>query len=235
MAILTFTYQFSPALTEPPTGSQLRMNADILTGVEKIWVRYVTTDGMDAYYALLASAAGWTLWVQDKDDHTRGARYHQTGPPLDKGGYVELPVVIDVDNAPLVAQQVVLGLSSPADSGTTPTPPPGSTLVTLQEGKDHLRLTTPAGDPGDADLALKLAAAEATIVDYLKGGDATAWAGDAIVRAAVLLQFGALYRWRGDDPETLAARASEGYQGEQGYLSPVITALLQRKRDPTLV
>jgi hypothetical protein len=108
-------------------------------------------------------------------------------------------------------------------------------LVTLQEGKDHLRLTTPAGDAGDADLQLKLDAAEAVIVDYLKVPDPATFTGDAIVRAAVLLQFGALYRWRGDDAETLAARASEGYTGEQGFLSPVVTALLQRKRDPTLV
>jgi len=72
-------------------------------------------------------------------------------------------------------------------------------------------------------------------VDYLKVADPTLFTGDRIVQQAILLQFGALYRWRGDDPETLAARASEGYQGEQGYLSPVITALLQRKRDPTLV
>ena len=108
-------------------------------------------------------------------------------------------------------------------------------LVTLQEGKDHLRLTTPAGDAGDPDLQLKLDAAEAIIVDYLKVPDPALFTGDRIVQQAILLQFGALYRWRGDDPETLAARASEGYQGEQGYLSPVITALLQRKRDPTLV
>jgi hypothetical protein len=57
-------------------------------------------------------------------------------------------------------------------------------LVTLQEGKDHLRLTTPAGDAGDADLQLKLDAAEAVIVDYLKVPDPATFSGRSTAGAA---------------------------------------------------
>ena len=74
MAILTYTYQFSTATTEPPTGSQLRLDADVLTGAQKVWVRYLTADGVDAFFALMSSKAGWTISIQDKDDHTRGGR-----------------------------------------------------------------------------------------------------------------------------------------------------------------
>lgn len=126
MSILTYTYMFSGSTIEPPTGNQVRFDQDIATGTTKIWVRYLTSDGIDAFVPLMSSAAGWTIWTQDKDDHTKGARFIQTGPPIDKGGYVELPVVIDVDSAPLVSQQIILGLQSPdvvAPIPPAPTPP----------------------------------------------------------------------------------------------------------------
>lgn len=101
-----------------------------------------------------------------------------------------------------------------------------SIVVTLQDAKDHLRITTPAGDPGDADLQQKTDAAEAIIQDYLKVDalDPT----DQVVKAAILLELGELYRFRGDDIETLPRAPADG------YLTPAITSLLHRKRDPAL-
>ena len=100
-------------------------------------------------------------------------------------------------------------------------------LVTLAELKAHLRLSTPEGDPEDPDLQAKLDAAEQTVLDYLKQPDATVFEGDASVRAAVLIQAGLLYRFRGDD-EIATGRSAEG------ELNPTVVALLYRKRDPAL-
>jgi len=80
-------------------------------------------------------------------------------------------------------------------------------LVTLTQAKAHLRITMPDGDPGDADLQLKLDQAEGVILNYLKGasGQAADWIDPTTtpgpVSAAILLMLGRLYEQRGDDEE----------------------------------
>lgn len=101
-------------------------------------------------------------------------------------------------------------------------------FVTLAEAKGHLRIYTPADDPGDAVIQAELDRAEAIIVDYLKPQDPPLDPGDKVVAAAVLLQLAELDRFRGDDPAD-AAQATTA-----GDLSPVITNLLRRHRMPAL-
>lgn len=88
-------------------------------------------------------------------------------------------------------------------------------------------------DPEAADLIQKMAAAEAIILDYLKltaaPGSPALWDETTVpelVRAAILLQLGELYRFRGDD--------GAGATQTTGDLSPTITNLLRRYRDPAL-
>jgi hypothetical protein len=113
-------------------------------------------------------------------------------------------------------------------------------MVTLQQAKDHLRITTPPGHPDDADLTLKLDAATAIIRRFVGRSEyglsyVTAWQSpettDPDAQAAVLLQLGELWRFRGDDPgaSTLAPP-----RGELGDLSPVLIGLLRRFSDPVL-
>ena len=92
--------------------------------------------------------------------------------------------------------------------------------------KRHLRIPPTDTDPDeDTDLTDKLAQATAIILDYLK---ADALPDSAIVDAAVLLQVGELWRFRGDDPEGDTAPTTPG------DLSPTVTNLLRRLRDPAL-
>lgn len=103
-------------------------------------------------------------------------------------------------------------------------------LVTLQQAKDHLKVID---DAYNDDLSLKLDAAESIVLDYLNTTEArraetVLWTGDtvpALVHAAILLQCGELYKFRGD---------SDGPTHEPGQLSPVVTNLLRRSRDPVL-
>jgi hypothetical protein len=100
--------------------------------------------------------------------------------------------------------------------------------VSLQQAADHLRI--PAYLPGspqtaDPDLVLKLAQAEAVILDYLKD-DAPDHS--PLITAAILLQLGELWRFRGDDLENLQIAHTAG------DLSPVVTNVLRRLRDPAL-
>lgn len=107
-------------------------------------------------------------------------------------------------------------------------------LVTLQQAFDHLNLegffvlgSSPA-DPRERDLQLKLDASEAIVLDYLKGRDNWPNAESPILQAAILLQCAELWRFRGDD--------ADGNSGPQtsGDLSPSVTNILRRWRDPAL-
>lgn len=97
--------------------------------------------------------------------------------------------------------------------------------VTLQQAKDHLLITTPPGDPGDVFLQQQLDMAEVIILDYLK---CPAPDPSLVINAAILLQLGELWRFRGDDVK------DQGPNYTDGYLSPVITNLLRRLRDPAI-
>lgn len=107
-------------------------------------------------------------------------------------------------------------------------------LVSIDQAKAHLRIDTDSlipSDAADADLLLKIDAAEGIILDYLKIPVTSPeyWDSSTVppmVQAAILLQLGELYRFRGDDVE----------HGPQttGDLSPIVTNILRRYRDPAL-
>lgn len=122
------------------------------------------------------------------------------------------------------------------------------TLVTVEQLRAHLRLGPATdGSPSseDADLQMKIDAATQLVCEHIADRQPadTAWiatieswntgspvvAPPAIIVAAVLVQTGELYRFRGDD---LATDAPPKFS--LGYLSPMVIALLQRYRSPSL-
>jgi hypothetical protein len=108
-------------------------------------------------------------------------------------------------------------------------------LVTIVQAEQHLRLT-----PGveEDDLELKISMASAIVLDYLSRPSDVDWQATINgwtpatvpkpVQAAVLLQLGELFRFRGDDD----AKAMP--DREHGYLAPGVVSLLYRYRDPAL-
>jgi hypothetical protein len=111
-------------------------------------------------------------------------------------------------------------------------------LLTLDDAKRHLRLNPLAATPDeDDDLRMKVFHATALVLDYLARPTDATWTAEMaswttetvprVVQAAVLVQLAELYRFRGDDAGTTPTP-------EHGFLSPLVTALLHRYRDPTL-
>ena len=99
-------------------------------------------------------------------------------------------------------------------------------LVTLTTAKMHLRITTPPGDPGDADVQLKTDQAEAIILNYLKDRADPLWISPETapppVTAAILLMLARLYEQRGDNEKP------------DVDLWTAIDRMLVRFRDPAL-
>jgi hypothetical protein len=109
-------------------------------------------------------------------------------------------------------------------------------LVTIEQAWRHLRLTFEIGESPisdeEADLQLKLDAAEGIVLDYLGNTSPPLWEDEndvpPLVAAAILLQLGELWEFRGDQ------RDGQGPAQTPGDLSPVVTNLLRRYRDPAL-
>ena len=109
-------------------------------------------------------------------------------------------------------------------------------LITVAQAKAHLRRPDLADD--DPDLLQKMAAAEAAIVNYLNRSatgrtNVDGWTDDATVprdvQHAILLELGALDRFRGDDAADADPSLDPGSE-----LAPAITSLLRRWSDPVL-
>lgn len=109
-------------------------------------------------------------------------------------------------------------------------------LVSLQQARNHLRSDD---SDDDADLSLKILAASAAVLAYLKDGATFVDSngdvpvdsyGDPVgvprqVQAATLLMVGYLYRLRDENED-------EAY--EHGYLPKPVTSLLYPLRDPAI-
>lgn len=113
-------------------------------------------------------------------------------------------------------------------------------LVSLQEASDHLRRDT---TDDDADLELKIKAASAAIITYLKTPSFADSSGEVPedsngvgidipddVKIATLLLVGEFYRNRDGDQNGAVDQQFYGY----GYLPRPVVALLYPYRVPTL-
>jgi len=113
-------------------------------------------------------------------------------------------------------------------------------LVTLDQAKTHLKIeipTMPTPDPADADILLKIAAAERLVLNYCNVdlGSPFPWTDEtntpAEVQAAVLMVFGELWAFRGDNPGTIMSAPSR----DPGHaLAPVVEGILSAYHDPVL-
>ena len=121
-------------------------------------------------------------------------------------------------------------------------------LVTYAQAVAHLKTSIPSASPeppAESDLRLKIEQAESLVIDYVNQRrsdgdlwDATVEAWDvtsetypppARVTAAVLVQLGELYRFRGDDLDSEEPERMVG-----AVLHPRAAAYLYRLRDPAI-
>jgi hypothetical protein len=113
-SFLTFSYNNSP--TEPPSGNQVRFNNANFTQATKCWISNTTVDLIDQYYAVRHVPYGGTLLLQNKTDHNGAVLFGILAPPIDRGAYVEVPVVYQQGITTLNSQQVILAVFAPGAS-----------------------------------------------------------------------------------------------------------------------
>jgi len=230
---VAYGFDFSDQTVEPPTSSQLRLDAAApYAVVSRTWWRLITNDGIDVYQVLMSTPVGSHLYVQDKNDHTAFVQMATTAAGVDKGTYVELPVTwIDGSGALNNNQQLYCAFFSPITAPVQPWPFPPGPVMDLATAKMHLRI---ADDLHDDDVQLKSLQAEAIIRDYLKdwddGSTWTDWASTpGPVQAAMLIYLTHLYEHRGDDMNPTATG-----QTPDADVWKAIVNLLSRFRGPTV-
>ena len=192
--------------------------------VTRIYVDNLDRDGQYIRPMILAYAPGTELYIEGAGATFLYARL--LGAPRAKIGYLELPVVTRAATptglavGPLSLAFLAPAAVGPRDAATDPL------LVTLPVAKEHLRITDTLHD---ADVSNKLAAASATIRDYLKGQYDPTWDATTAppwIMAAVLLLLAHLYEHRGDE------FGDAGDNDDRVWNA--IANLTRRSRDPAL-
>lgn len=229
MAGAIYSYSWSTSTVLPPPNKRAQPSDADVTLATRLYLDNTTSDNTDIHDVLLTLPVGAAIAFQSAGNGANAVEWTVTAAPTDGASYVDVPVAfVSQRGIAFTNGQAVDGLFFVVAPSPNPSPNP-ATLLTLQQAKDHLEQVWAAGDPREVELQAKIDAAEAIILDYLKATDATALVGDAVVIAAVKLELGELWRFRGDDVETkLQQRQADG------YLSAGITALLNRKRPLTV-
>jgi hypothetical protein len=107
----------------------------------------------------------------------------------------------------------------------------------MDEARAHILLPPFAnGSPAtaeEADQVLKLAAAQELIIGYIEAQADEDWDLNTVpflIKAAIMVQFAEMVRFRGDDPGSI----ENAPKYDDGQLSPQVTNYLRRWRDPVL-
>lgn len=160
-----FEYMFSANITEPPTGSEVRLNNVNQNLATKAWIKDITATGIDASNVLIFAKNQQELYIQEKDNATNYKHYRITGNPVDKGTYTELPITYLDGSGTVPEQRVLVGLvhtgpqgpQGPAGAaatiavGTTTTGAPGTNANVANSGSSSaavFNFTIPRGDVG---------------------------------------------------------------------------------------
>lgn len=113
-----FEFMFSATTTAPPTGSEIRFNNATYASVTKVWVRYLTADGVDVKNRLLFQAvSGTQFYVQDKDNSANWVLFDLTADATDQTTYAELTVTYNSGAGTIPAQRVIAGILNAPSSG----------------------------------------------------------------------------------------------------------------------
>jgi hypothetical protein len=119
MAVDNWPYQFSTATTVPPINGDVRINTAAPASATKLWIAALNNDNTDVWIGLMSVPVGGLIYIQNIDDHKRAVRYSVTGPPLDKGTYVEIPVgYVGATSLPVLRPAAVAVVTS--DKGQYP-------------------------------------------------------------------------------------------------------------------
>ena len=116
------SFMFSAATTEPPTGTQLRLNNATQSSATKLWVMDASVDGLDVTVGLARIMIGHQIYLQDYDDATKWIKFTVTADAIDKGNYFEVGIAhhSGASASPLPVQKIEFQAIAPGQVGVPP-------------------------------------------------------------------------------------------------------------------
>src|SRR5262245_47285531 len=85
-------YRFSTATAAPPASGYVALNNATASSATLIWIHYMTNANNDVTVVIKSLQVGSNLYLQDKADSTRFAKYQITAAPVDNGMYAAVAV-----------------------------------------------------------------------------------------------------------------------------------------------
>jgi len=85
-------YRFSTATVAPPASGYVALNTAAANTATLIWIHYITNANNDLTVVIKSLQVGSNLYLQDKADSTRFAKYQITATPVDNGTYAAVAV-----------------------------------------------------------------------------------------------------------------------------------------------
>jgi hypothetical protein len=106
----TAEYTFNAAITAPPGGGQLRLDAGVYANVRHVYLDDMSADGVDTTTYIHSIVDPQVLYIQDKDDSTKFVSFNVGAQATMMSGYAVLDVALRNSGAMLVAQRVKVTL-----------------------------------------------------------------------------------------------------------------------------
>jgi len=177
-------YRFSTATVAPPASGYVALNNATASAATLIWIHYTTNANNDLTVVIKGLAVGSNLYLQDKGDSTRFAKYQVTATPVDNGTYAAVAVTwlssgtgaAFTNNESIFLGVVAVGQPGPVgpQGPAGPTGPQGPTGATGAQGPTGT--TGATGPAGAAGVGVPVGGTTGQALEKTSGTDyATAW------------------------------------------------------------
>src|SRR5215475_1592567 len=171
-------YRFSTATVAPPASGYVALNNATASAATLIWIHYTTNANNDLTVVIKGLAVGSNLYLQDKGDSTRFAKYQVTATPVDNGTYAAVAVTwlsSGTGAAFTNNESIFLGVVAVGQPGPVgPQGPEGPTGATGAQGPTGT--TGATGPAGAAGVGVPVGGTTGQALEKTSGTDyATAW------------------------------------------------------------
>jgi hypothetical protein len=124
--LINYEWTLDAQVTAGPGGGRMRLNNAAQALASLVWINYTTADSVDTKNLMTTLDAGSEIYIQDKADSARWARYQVTAPPIDQTTYMEFATLCLASGAQVTQGRLIVLIYQ---EGTAPEPERQENLI----------------------------------------------------------------------------------------------------------